>query len=198
MGIYLVSVGAQDWFDAEEDGWGDVSSALAGELARRGLPPFTDLPEVPEFERGSGQAFEEKLTGSMDGFVDLCEAHLSREEAETLYGWSVLVPFSLEEQIWLPTPAPYSDETLVVGAPQALALAERLAEAVGLPDEIPGTSDNLELTSWFRDEEVEERSTAAEVRPGRWSMDLDTAFYVALYLRAARHSIRRGCPIVLT
>ncbi|MFD6421151.1 hypothetical protein [Streptomyces sp. NPDC060198] len=198
MGIYLVSVGAQEWFDAEEDGWGDVSSALAGDLARRGLPPFTDLPEEPEFERGSGQAFEEKLTGSMDGFVDLCEAHLSREEAETLYGWSVLVPFSLEEQIWLPTPAPYSDETLVVGAPQALALAERLAEAVGLPDEVPGTSDNLELTSWFRDEEVEERSTAAAVRPGRWSEDLDTAFYVALYLRAAQHSIRRGCPIVLT
>ncbi|WP_405655119.1 hypothetical protein [Streptomyces sp. NBC_00019] len=33
-------------------------------------------------------------------------------------------------------------------------------------------------------------------RPFRRREDLDASFYVALYLRAAQHSLRRGCPIV--
>ncbi|MXM67378.1 hypothetical protein GR925_29095 [Streptomyces sp. HUCO-GS316] len=33
-------------------------------------------------------------------------------------------------------------------------------------------------------------------RPGPWSVDLDAAFYVALYLRAAQFVLRRGCPVV--
>ncbi|MDG5801527.1 hypothetical protein P9869_02370 [Streptomyces ossamyceticus] len=197
MGVYLVSVGAKDWFegfgDEEEDGWAHVASALNEELGRRGLPPYDSVPEEAEFVRGSGQSFEEKLIPSMDGFVALCEAHLSAAEVAVLCGWSVLVPFPLDEPILLPVGSGYTDETLVAGAPQMLALAERLAEAVDLPAETPAMCDNLDLTMWFRDGPASELAAS---RPGPWSADLDAAFYVALYLRAAQHSLRRGCPIV--
>ncbi|TXS43232.1 hypothetical protein EAO75_31365 [Streptomyces sp. uw30] len=194
MGIYLVSVGAQEWFGEEEDGRGDVAAALNEELGRRGLAPLTSVPEESEFTRVSGTAFEEKLVPPMDGFVALCRAHLSRAEEELLLGWTVLVPLSLDEEIELPVESAYDLTTTVAGAPQVLALAQRLAAAVELPsDEIPATSDNLELTSWFLDGQA--KGTAAS-RPGRWGDDLDAAFYVAVYLRAAQHSIRRGCPIV--
>ncbi|MEU6804091.1 hypothetical protein [Streptomyces neyagawaensis] len=199
MGVYLVSVDAKDWFegsgDEEEDGWVHVSSALNEELGRRGLPAYDSVPEEAEFVRGSGQHFEEKLIPSMDGFVALCEAHLSAEEVAVLCGWSVLVPFSLDEPILLPVGSGYTDETLVAGAPQMLALAERLAEAVDLPAETPAMCDNLDLTTWFRDGPASELAAS---RPGPWSADLDATFYVALYLRAAQHSLRRGCPIVYT
>ncbi|WNM33158.1 hypothetical protein RKE30_23590 [Streptomyces sp. Li-HN-5-11] len=193
MGVYLVSVGAREWFGGSEDGQGELAAALNEELRGRGLPPFESLPEETDFVRGSGQAFEEKLVPSMDGFLALCPAHLSREETETLCGWSLLVPFSLEEEIWLPVGSAYSDDTLVAGAPQVLALAERLAAAVELPSEVPSACDNLDLTNWFLDGTA---AKTAAARPGPWSDDLDAAFYVALYLRAAQHSIRRGSPIV--
>lgn len=195
MGVYLVSVGAEEWFRADEDGWGEVASALNEELRRRGLPVYESVPEETRFVRGSGQAFEEKLVPSMDGFVRLCEAHLSREELEVFCGWSVLVPLSLDEEIWLPVETGYTESTVIAGAPQTLALAERLAAAVELPAETPQMCDNLDLTMWFLDGAAKE---LAARRPGPWSDDLDTAFYVALYLRAAQHSLRRGCPIVYT
>jgi hypothetical protein len=195
MGVYLVSVDAEEWFGEEEDGWGDVASGLNEELARRGLPPYTSVPEETDFVRGSGQQFEEKLVPSMDGFLELCHARLSREETEVLCGWSVLVPFSLDEEIWLPVESSYSDTTMVAGAPQVLALTERLAEVVELPAEIPEMCDNLDLTMWFLDGPAEE---VAASRSEPWSEDLYTAFYVALYLRAAQHSLRRGCPIVFS
>ncbi|MFJ8506772.1 hypothetical protein [Streptomyces avermitilis] len=193
MGMYLVSVGAEEWFGEEEGGRGDVASALNEELRTRGLPPYDAVPEETDLVRGSGQAFEEKLIPPMDGFGALCEAHLSREETETLCGWTVLVPMSLDDDILLPIETGYTESTLVAGAPQVLALAERLAAVVALPPEIPAMCDNLDLTMWFLDGAA--KRLAAE-RPGPWSEDLDTAFYVALYLRAAQHSIRRGCPIV--
>lgn len=198
MGIYLVSVDAEDWFSAdEEEGRARAATALNDELGRRGLPPYTSVPGRTAFVRGSGLAFEEKLVPPMDGFARLCEAHLSREETETLCGWTLLVPVSLEEDIWLDDiESPYTDSTMVAGAPQVLALAERLAAAVGLPTaEVPAMCDNLDLTMWFLDGAAEK---LAATRPGPWADDLDTAFYVALYLRAAQHSIRRGCPIVYT
>ncbi|SPF01578.1 hypothetical protein [Streptomyces sp. MA5143a] len=200
MGVYLVSVGAEDWCEGcgdeeeVEDGWAHVASALNEELGRRRLPPYDSVPEEEaEFVRGSGRRFEEKLIPSMDGFVALCEAHLSAEEVAVLCGWSVLVPFSLDEPILLPVGSGHTDETLVAGAPQMLALAERLAEAVDLPAETPAMCDNLDLTMWFMDGSASELAAS---RPGPWSQDLDAAFYVALYLRAAQHSLRRGCPIV--
>ncbi|MGW3660481.1 hypothetical protein ACWD6R_34685 [Streptomyces sp. NPDC005151] len=138
MGVYLVSVAAEEWFDDEEDGWGGVASALNAELRLRGLPPYESVPVEADFVPGSGQAFEEKLIPSMAGFGALCQAHLSREEVETVCGWTVLVPLSLDEEIWLPI---NSDSTMVAGAPQALAIAEKLAAAVDLPAETPAMCD---------------------------------------------------------
>ncbi|MFE6553248.1 hypothetical protein ACFVHS_33320 [Streptomyces sp. NPDC057746] len=195
MGVYLVSMGAEEWFDEEEDGWGEVASALNAELKRRGLPPYEDVPAETDFAPGSGQAFEEKLTPSMTGFLALCQDHLSQEESETVCGWTVLVPFPLDAEIWLPIDVGCCESTMVVGAPQVLPLAERLAAVIALPPETPATCDNLDLSMWFRHGAAKE---PAATRPGPWSDDLDTAFYVALFLRAAQHSIRRGCPIACT
>lgn len=195
MGVYLVSVGAEEWFDDGEDGWGEVASALNAELRRRGLPSYESVPAETDFVPGSGQAFEEKLTPSMTGFFALCEVHLSPEESETVCGWTVLVPFSLDEEMLLPVDSGYGEPTMVAGAPQALPLAEKLAAAIELPPETPATCDNLDLSMWFRSGAAKELTSN---RPGPWSDDLDRAFYVALFLRAAQHSIRRDSPIVCT
>ncbi|MFD5541041.1 hypothetical protein ACFWIJ_25295 [Streptomyces sp. NPDC127079] len=198
MGIYLVSVGAEDWFggaDDEDDegGHGAVAAALDAELRRRGRAPYTSVPERTGLVRGSGQSFEEKLVPPMDGFGELCREHLSEREAGLLLSWSVLVPLSLDEEIRLPVENAYADETTVAGAPQVLALAERMATAIRLPvDVIPDACDNLYLNMWFLEGASE---AAASARPGPWAEDLDAAFYVALYLRAAQHSVRRGCPM---
>ncbi|WP_327186544.1 hypothetical protein [Streptomyces sp. NBC_01334] len=189
MGVYLVSVTAQDWSEPGEDGYGDVAAALNTELGRCGLPPY----EPREAVRDAPGWFEEKISPSMDGFDELCRARLTLEERHTLLDWSVLVPFALDEGVLLPVGSAYTDETLVVGAPHVLALAERLAAALDLPlDLVPATFGNLELTFWFLEGEAEK---AAATRPGPWADDLATAFYTALYLRAAQYSLRHGCPM---
>ncbi|MFC8585682.1 hypothetical protein ACFUGD_14205 [Streptomyces sp. NPDC057217] len=189
MGVYLVSVTAQDWSRAGEDGYGDVAAALNTELERRGLPPY----ESPRAGRESPGGFEEKVSPPMDGFVALCRTHLADAELSALLDWSVLVPLALEETIVLPVGAAYSgEETVVTGAQRVLALAERLAGTVALPVEAIPAGGNLALSRWFLDGEAER---TARTRPGPWAGDRDAAFYVALYLRAARHSIRYGCPM---
>lgn len=195
MGIYLVSVGAREWFDAdEEEGRGAVAEGLNEELRRRGLPPYESVPEEAEVVRGSGQRFEEKLVPSIYGFVTLARDRLGPSLADSLLNWSVLVPVPLDTEIELPVESAYSDTTGIAGAPKILGLAQQLAEAVRLPlDEIPETCDNLDLTFWFLEGDAER---VAAARPGPWSEDLDAAFYIAVYLRAAQHSLRRGCPIV--
>ncbi|NEA61098.1 hypothetical protein [Streptomyces sp. SID12488] len=195
MGVYVVDVGAEEWFGEDEDegGRAKIASGLNAELVRRGLPRYDSVPAAAEFVRGSGRSFEEKLVPSMNSFLTLCGAHLSEAETDLLCGWNVLVPVSLEEEIELRVGSSYSDSTVIVGAPQVLAVAEKLAAAVELPPEAPEMCDNLDLTSWFLDGEARELS---EARPGPWGEDLDAAFYVALYLRAAQHSLRRGCPMV--
>lgn len=190
--MYLVSVDEQEWFGEDEGGHADVAAALDDELRRRGLPPYATVsgPAAPP-ARGW---FEEKISPPMDGFDAFCREHLTEAERDTLYGWTVLAPLSLEERIPLPIGSSCTDETVIAGAPQVLALAERLAGILGLPlDLIPATGGNLEVTGWFLDGEA--RKAAAD-RPGLWSEDLDTSFHVALYLRAAQYSLRHGCPVV--
>ena len=192
--MYLVDVGAEDWFGEGEEGRAEIAAGLNTELLRRGLPRYDSVPPAADFVRGSGQSFEEKLVPPMNTFMALCEAHLSKAETEILLGWTVLVPLSLEEDIRLDgVESGYAESTTVAGAPQVLALAERLAAVVQLPPETPQMCDNLDLTSWFLDGTAEKVSATA---PGPWTQDLDASFYVALYLRAAQHSLRRGCPMV--
>lgn len=189
MGVYLMSVGARDWSQEGEDGHGDVAAALNAQLERRGLPPYGP----PGGDREPPGWFEEKMSPSMEGFDVLCRARLTPEERERLLGWSVLVPFALEEALTLPVGSAYTDETLVVGAPEVLALAERLAGALALPlDLVPAAFGNLELTLWFLEGDAEK---AAATRPGPWADDLTAAFYTAVYLRAAQYSLRHGCPM---
>lgn len=188
MGVYLVSVNAQDWSDVEgEGGKGAIAAGLDAELRRRGLPSY-------EFSAKEEPAtwFEEKLSPPMDGFAALCRAHLTPPEQETLGNWSMLVPIPLDEEIRLPVASAYTDTTVIAGAPQVLALAQRLASVLDLPAEVPEEAGNLELTFWFLEGEAE---ALAAARPGPWAEDLDTSFYVALHLRAAQHSLRRGCPM---
>ncbi|MEU2160240.1 hypothetical protein QRN89_33800 [Streptomyces chengbuensis] len=198
MGTYLVSVGARAWFargeedDDEAEGPGPLAAALNEELVRRGLPPYTSVPGEPG---GRGPGFEEKFVASMDGYTALCRSLLSPEEEETVCGWTVLVPFSLDEPVRLPMETSFADETVVAGAPQVLAALERLEAAVGLPDGMPSAGRNLELTAWYLDAGAR---AAAAARPGSWGADPDTVFHVALYLRAARYSLRHGCPLVHT
>ncbi|MEV5486738.1 hypothetical protein AB0L47_01750 [Streptomyces bobili] len=188
MGVYLVSIEAREWFGEGEGGHGAVASAFDGELRRRGLPPYEPGPGT------GGSWFEEKLSPSMKAFDAFCRDRLTEAERETFYGWTVLVPLSVEEPIRLPVGSAYADETVVAGAPQVLALGERLAGILGLPlDAIPATGANLELLLWFMEGDQVARTAAA--RPGPWAEDLDTAFYVALYLRAAQYALRYGCPV---
>ena len=142
--------------------------------------------------RGSGLAFREKLSRPMDGFWALCEENFTEAEAEMFGGWGILVPVDLAEEVWLSFRPDDSHTSMITGAPQVLDLAQRLVLAIGLPGEIPETCDGHDLTLWFENE----APALAARRPGPWSADLDTAFYVALFLRAAQHSIRRGCPII--
>ena len=193
MGIYLVDVGAEQWFGEGEEGRAEIAAGLNAELVRRGLSPYESVPVAAEFVRGSGGSFEEKLVPSMDRFIELCEAHLLDEDTETLCGWQVLVPVSLDEKIELPVESSYSDTTVIAGAPQVLTIAEKLAAEIELPPGVPEMCDNLDLTNWFLDGAAEELSATA---PGPWSEYPDVSFYVALYLRAAQHSLRRGCPMV--
>jgi hypothetical protein len=70
-----------------------------------------------------------------------------------------------------------------------------LASILDLPlDELPAMCDNLQLTSYFLDQaEDDSRTTRTS---GRWLDDHSSAFYTAMYLRAAEHSIRLGCPML--
>ncbi|MEV7614282.1 hypothetical protein [Streptomyces sp. NPDC089799] len=203
MGIHLTSVAGEDWTDPGEGGWAEVAAALDADLVRRGLAPFRAA--------GAPERFEEKSVAGMAGFGDLCRRVLTREEADLVGGWTVLVPVPLPEPLRLPFETSYDDEAVVAGAPEVQRAAERLASAIALPPEIggnggpggiggvagpgavPGAAGALRLTGWFLDGGAER---AAAVRPGPWSRDRDTAFHVALYLRAARHAIRHGCPLV--
>lgn len=193
VGVYLRSIDGLEWFGDEADGFGYLAAGVNEELWRRGLPAFTSVPEAAPYGRSSGLEFEEKLVPQIESFVALCEEHLSAEEIETLCAWTFMVPVSLEEEIWLPIPADAAHEEMIAGAPQVLALAERMAAVLGLPVEARETGDGRNaLTAWFLDGSAKELAGPSRAA---WATDLDAAFYVAVFLRAARFSLRHGRPI---
>lgn len=187
--MYLFSVGAEDWFDDSEGGWAETAMALNAELERLGLPPYHPGPAATS---DPSTSFEEKLVPPMDGFSILGGQHLSTQEFEILCSWTVLVPVSLDHPIHLPIESRYTESTTIAGAPQVQAIAEKLASAIALPSEVPSAPHNLDLTSWFLDGPAKD---LAATHPGQWTNDLDASFYVALYLRAAQHSLHHQTPI---
>ncbi|WP_405016711.1 hypothetical protein OHV05_06060 [Kitasatospora sp. NBC_00070] len=175
MGIYLVSTDPDDW--ADDEVLRPTALALDAELARRGLAPFAFSP---------GRGFEEKLYRPLAGYDRLADA---LTPGQSPLEWDLLLPVDLPEPFVLPVSSSYSDTTTVRGAGQVLATARTLAEALALPlAHIPADCGNLDLCAWFD-------SPAVSAHPGPWQDDLDTAFYAALYLRAAEHALREGCPM---
>lgn len=191
MGIYLVSNAADDWCD--EHVLGETANAINDELARRGQQPFT-APPPADFARGSGTMFEEKLYRPMTGFEALCQAHRNEYDCQdALLDWVILLPVPLDEPIVLDIPSTVDDVTTVRSAHAARAAARHLASVIALPLQVPAHCDNLEIGLWFDDHNAV--AEAAATHSGLWLADLDTAFYVAMYLRAAEHALLRQCPI---
>ncbi|MFJ8162301.1 hypothetical protein ACIRBY_15410 [Streptomyces sp. NPDC096136] len=190
MGTYLCSVDAGDWSD--DDILGPAARLLDGELLRRGLPPCTPPPAAGPLRRG-GTSFAEKMYRPMRTFEDLCRAQPGGEEwCEALLGWDLLVPVDFEGAVTLPVSGPYSETTTVHSAHRVLGVARRLAARIALPPQVPRHCDDLDLGNWFDGPAATE---AATTHPGPWAEDPDAAYYTALYLRAAEHSLRRQCPM---
>ncbi|MFD7640783.1 hypothetical protein ACFV4P_09015 [Kitasatospora sp. NPDC059795] len=184
MGMYLVDAEAEEWLD------GPCAAAFDEELARRGLPPYVPEPAV----RGSGAGFEEKLVPRMDSFGALCREVLGPVEEAGLFDWTELVPVPFDGAIGLPFGSAYSDRTVIVSAHRLLPRVARLAEALELPEDLPGVGlRTMQLTCRFLDFEKEPHALAGLT--GRWTRDLPAALYVAMYLRAARHCLRTGHPL---
>ncbi|WP_330334478.1 hypothetical protein OHS33_35145 [Streptomyces sp. NBC_00536] len=126
-------------------------------------------------------------------FEDLCREDPAGQEChDALLGWDLLIPVAFEGAFELPVPTPYGDVTTVRSAHGTRTVAQRLADRISLPPQVPRHCDNLDLGNWFDSPAAAE---AADSHPGAWSEDMDAAYYVALYLRAAEHSIRLVCPI---
>ncbi|MFD7630882.1 hypothetical protein ACFV7Q_33495 [Streptomyces sp. NPDC059851] len=221
MGIYVVSVDADDWTDGEVRG--PLGAALDGELARRGLGAFT--PTAPQPTAGGGREagpharsgpsgllgrfgrrkrparpegppdrFEEKVNRPYDGLEALCRAQPAEWRCqEALLDWDVLVPVDFHGVIRLAVPAELDgDGARVRSAHRTAEAGRRLAGVLGLPDRVPRDGGPLALTNWFSRPAV--RQDAAE-EAGAWRDDLDAAYFTALYLGAAEHALRRGCAI---
>ncbi|GHB85082.1 hypothetical protein GCM10010347_65060 [Streptomyces cirratus] len=190
MGIYVCSVDADDWLD--EDILRPTAQALDAELSKRGLascPPPAAVQFVPQ----SGMSFEEKMYRPIQTFEDLCRAQSDAQDFyDALLGWDLLVSVDFEDCLTLPVPARYSENTTVLSAHRTLRAAKRLVVQLALPPHVPHRCDNLDLGNWF---DSPAAAAAAVSHPGPWAEDLDAAYYAALYLRAAEHSLRRQCPI---
>ncbi|MFJ7155976.1 hypothetical protein ACIQUQ_13640 [Streptomyces sp. NPDC101118] len=184
MGIYLCGVDAGDWADPEV--YGGLAGALGVELGRRGVPVFGAWAEP-------AVGFEEKMSRPIEGFEALCRAQPGGAGVvDALLGWELLVPAGFSGVFELSVPGPYSDVTTVGSARGALEAARGLAVRLGLPPQVPRDGGSLALTNWF---DSTEAAAAAVSHPGPWAEDPDTAFYAAVHLRAAEHSVRWSCPM---
>ncbi|MER5726848.1 hypothetical protein ABT084_00595 [Streptomyces sp. NPDC002138] len=190
MGIYLCSVHGDDW--AADDVLRPAALAIAPELERRGLAPCPPPPSGA-FAPHSGMSFEEKMNRPIQSFERLCRAQPDGDACcDALLDWDLLLPIDFDEPVKLPVPAPYSEITTVRSAHRARDAAQLLADSIALPHHVPLHCDNLDLGNWF---DSPSASAAAASHPGAWSDDLDASYYVAVYLRAAQHAIRRNCPM---
>jgi len=197
MGVYLVS--ASTYYFDDDSCWPavftELSAALRHRGIHRGMQSPVHIPDYVRLPRGSGHEFEEKLIPPMTGFSALCSAELVGDDADA-FDWSLLIPIDFEGAIELPVRSSYSNTTTVRSAQRMLPAAQRLASLLEMPANLPEQCDNLQLTEFFMDRDETEPTEATQ--GARWCDDPGTAFYVAMYLRAAEHSIHLNCPMFYT
>jgi hypothetical protein len=171
MGMYFVSVDNDEWRrEREQDG-----SIAARVEAKLGV----SLPLGTEPFR-----FEEKFYRYMGGFYVLAREELGTyDDGETprFLGnlAEVFVPVPFEGVLPIGGTGIYADELVIASSHALLAQAQKLAAVVALREDIP-RGDNLEIGTWFDEND-----------------DDNVAFYVALYLRAAEHSVAHRVALTL-
>ncbi|WP_285558564.1 hypothetical protein [Actinoplanes regularis] len=120
MGMYLVSVGIEDWT------LGECGPLLDEALATRNLPPYPGPP-------ATAADFEEKLVPSMDDFAELCARH----DATDFLDASLIVPVDFTGLIELPVENTYDDVTKVFSAHRLHAAIAPIAAEIRLPAGLP-------------------------------------------------------------
>jgi hypothetical protein len=190
VGVYFVNVDLDDW--ANDDVMAGVRGALAAGLAQRGLAPYHGPPPEVLVGPDDGDHFEEKLFRDNTGFARVLREHFDGTPIADLPYWSMIIPVAFEGLVKLAVPSSYDDTTTVGSSFEVRTAMTALADWVRLPAAlVPRRSDSLDITAWF--DEVEAGTVG--VPSGPWLRDLDTAFYVAMFLRAAEFSIQRSCPM---
>jgi hypothetical protein len=66
-----------------------------------------------------------------------------------------------------------------------------LAAEIGLLAQLPASDRDGDLNTWIDDVEA----GTAPAGEGDWRVDLDAAFYLAMFLRGAQFSIDHSCPM---
>ncbi|MFD0719278.1 hypothetical protein [Streptomyces globosus] len=214
MGIHVVSVADEDWADSEIRG--PALAALPGELERRGLGRLPERPAAlpgtaaaraagrgpgllgrlglrrrPAARGGPADRFREQADRPYGAFEALCRAQPDGSRLyDALLDWELLVPVDFTGVLELAVPAePGGGGARVRSAHRAAEAARRLAAVLELPDCVPCDGGPLALTGWFAGGAA---GRAAAAHPGPWQEAPDAAYYTALYLGAAEHSLRRG------
>ncbi len=169
MGMYLVSVDDGEWREQREEDGDSLEARVEEALAEKGLA--LEVGAAP-FQ------FEEKLYRDMGGFGVLVEEELG----DGFVGLSaeVFVPVPFDGVLRARGAGVYGDELLIASSHTLLKQAQRLAAAIELREDIP-RGDNLEIGMWFDEND-----------------DDNQAVYVALYLRAAEHSVAHRVPLMMT
>ena len=189
MGVYFVSVEADDW--ANDDLMVAVRGELADALAQRGIARYDGPPQDVVFGPDEGDHFEEKLSRDNTGFAHVLREHFDGAPVANLPFWSMIIPVVVDGLVELTVPSAYDDRTTIGSSLVVQTAMKTLADLVELPPLVPRRSDNLNITDWF--DEIE--AGTVDVPAGPWRDDLDTAFYIAMFLRAAEFSIHRSCPM---
>ena len=184
MGVYLYDVDAERW--ATDPTFVALAPALNEELEARGVPAYAGPPPGP------GEDFAERFVHPGSVLFRLFARHLPGPAWDETARWEILVPVDFDGPLHLPTANPQTP-VAVGSAPRVRAAMRRLADIIGLPDDVPATCENLDVSQWFAEVEWAERPVA----PGRWRRDLPGAFSVAMHLRGAEYALRTGRPLII-
>lgn len=172
MGVGLVSVDNDEWRREREE-HGSIAARVETRLGASltlGTEPFR---------------FEEKLYRYMGGFNVLAREEIGTYEDDETPRFvgnlaEVFVPVPFDGVIHIGGDGIYADELVIASSHALLQEAQKLAAAVALREDIP-RGNNLEIGRWFDEND-----------------DDNVAFYVALFLRAAEHSVTYHVALTLT